>query len=151
MPFIDAQAPEAPPANTTGINLALRSVGKGKNTRWKARMSISNSAQEEMFGSNVGGESFNVQIGQGVDEGFLRIVMCDDGEFEAKSLVKDSITLTIAAWDVLPKGVRPAAECKIKSKPSNVEAIIELPSWCKPNGHGGKNDSTYGMKKAGGK
>jgi len=145
MPFIDAQAPEAPPANTTGINIALRSSGKGDNVRWKVRMTINQEAQQKLFEGNVMGEMFNIQVGQGVDEGFLRLVMCSGGEFEAKSLVKDSISLTIAAWDLLPKGIRPAAECFIEAQPSNVEAIIKLPNWCKPNGHGGKNDSTYGL------
>lgn len=111
------------------------------------RLTFRADMQERLFGGPIEGKKFHVQVGRGADEGSLRIVMTEDGEFEAGSGIKGSSSIHMAGWDLLPKDKRPAASCKVKSAPSNVEAIITLPPYCRPSGVGGKMAAEFSLKK----
>lgn len=145
MVFTDAALPKKGSGSGTGLSLAVR-VTKGRGVL--ARLTLTETVQNTLFGGAVAGLHFHAQVGRGSDEGRLRLVQADDGEFVAKASVRGSVTITMAAWDLLPKDRRPAGACKVHSRPSNFEAILDLPTWSKPSGAGGRMEVDFGLKKS---
>lgn len=144
MPFTDIAPPKAAKtASGTGISMGLRF---SKSRGGVARITINTAMQEFIFGGPIHGQRFHAQAGRGADEGLLRLVKTDDGQIEAKAGVKGSASLSMATWDLLPKDARPSASCAVKSRPSNVEVILSLPTWCRPSGVDGKISAQHRLK-----
>lgn len=145
MAFTDiAPPPEPKGSGSTGISLGLR-VTKSRGVL--ARLTISEEQQNLLFGGPVNGKRFHMMIGRGQDEGIMKLCLTSDGDIEAKTSAKGAVFLTMKGWDLLPKDGRPAAQCTVKSHPSNVELYLCLPSWCRPNGVGGKMEAEFGISK----
>lgn len=145
MAFTDIAAPRAAKtASGTGISFGLRFT-KGRGG--VARLTFNEEVQKIVFGGPVGGKRFHAQAGRGSDEGRLRLVVTPDGEIEAKPGIKGSVSLSMATWDLLPRDARPAGSCKVHSRPSNVEVILELPAWSRPSGVGGWMEAEHGLKR----
>ena len=145
MPFTDIAPPPIPAGSSgTGISMSMSEI---KKRGTKVRLTITEEMQIKMFGGPIHGKKFVAQVGRGPDEGLLRLVVVDDGDLVAKAGVKGSASIPMSGWDLLPKDKRPASSCELKSSPSNVEAILELPSWCKPSGVGGKIAAEHALKR----
>lgn len=144
MPFTDVAPPPEKPKPGTGISFGLR-IDKRK--RGTVRITFTEERQEYLFGGPIAGKRFSAQAGRGADEGKLRVVVDGDGALEAKAGIKGSASLTMSAWDLLPKDKRPAAPCEIDAVPKAGEVILSLPPFCRPNGVGGKIESEFGIRK----
>lgn len=135
MPFTDIAPPAPAKAPGSGFSLGLQ---ESKARGQIARLTIRGDMQERFFGKSVAGLKFSAQVGRGADEGRLRLVLDEQGDLEAKASVKGSVFIAMKAWDLLPKGKRPAGACEVQRAPSNHEVILVLPGWCKPSGVDGK-------------
>jgi hypothetical protein len=143
MPFTDAPPPPGKPKIGTGISMSLQSL---KGGRMKARITFSAEIQKTIFGGPIAGSKFQVRVGRGSDEGKLLVVRTEDGDFTASDGVKGSSSLTVGAWDLLPKSKRPAASVEVASRPSNFEVVLKLPEWCRPSGATGRMAEEHGLK-----
>lgn len=142
MPFFDVKAPEAKAKIGTGFGFGL-SVTK---SQVKARLTIRADKQEQFFGGPLAGKMFSVQAGRGADEGLLRIVLDEQGDIEAKRMMHGTVSLSLRAWDLLPKDKRPAAQCDVKAAPSNFELILKLPPWARPSSSQGNLAKEFALK-----
>lgn len=142
MPFTDV-APPTIKKPGTGISLSLRKTARAGVT---ARLTFTEQKQRDLFGDAIHGRAAHIQVGRGVDEGRLRLVFTEDGEFTFSSGVQGSASIVMAAWDLLPKDKRPAEACTVHSRPSNYEVILTLPKFCRPSGLGGKLEQEHGLK-----
>jgi hypothetical protein len=145
MPFTDARPVESKTPNGTGISMSLSEPKRGRQV---VRLTFSSAVQVALFGGPIRDLRFDIGIGRGADEGKLRLVLVDDGEFVAGGGVAGSASIRITAWDLLPKSKMPSAAISIDHRPSNVEVILKLPSWAKPNGAGGRMEQEFGIKRA---
>ncbi len=142
MPFSDAPPPAAPAATGSGISFGL-SVGKRRSS---CRLTIRKAAQEKIFGADLTGKRAHVKVGRGADEGRLLIQIARDGEFEFRPSMHGSVMLTLGTWDLLPKDKRPAAECSLHSV-NGSSVVLQLPSWTKPSGVGGRIAAEHSLKR----
>lgn len=143
MPFTDIAPPEST-SNKTGISMSLSERGKAQIVR----ISFVKEAQAELFGGPVAGKRFFAKVGRGAHEGQLLLTQHDDGDLEAKGSMHGSANIKMKAWDLLPKGKRPAVQIELM-EPAMGGFLFKLPAWAKPSGVGGKMESEFGLKKVG--
>ena len=144
MPFTDLAPPNSGVQVGSGVSFGLSVSKSGKAT---CRLTMRAAAQEKLFGKSVIGAKCMLQVGRGADEGLLRLVLCDDGDFLFARSMRGSASVKIKAWDLLPKDKRPAQQIEVKTMPSNIEVIFRLPKWCRPSGVGGKMEAEFGLKR----
>lgn len=103
MGFTPASPVEAKPTGT-GFSIALQYTGRSK----KVRITITEGAQLEHFGSKLANKKLDVLIGRDGDRGRIRLALAEEGMFEAKLSAKGSVFVTVNRWNLLPEDKRPA-------------------------------------------
>ena len=144
MPFTDIAPPPAPSPPGTGFSFGVTITKRGVS---KARLIIRRDKQDQHWCGSIVGRRFFARAGRGSDEGRLLLVQADDGDLEAKSAFRGSASIVMAAWDLLPKDKRPAGSCRYVSSPSNKEVVLELPSFARPSGVGGRIAAEHAIKR----
>lgn len=148
MPFTDAPVLPKPSGPGTGISMSMREM---KGGRFKVRLTFTAAMQQQLWGGSIAGKRFSIRIGRGSDEGKLQVVPSKEGEFVASDGVKGSASFSVGAWDLLPKGQRPAAAVTVGSMGNHGIVELTLPAWCRPSGTGGKMEAEFGLKRTAGK
>lgn len=134
MSFVPINPPEKG-VTGTGISISLTVPAKSPA---KVRLTISAQMQQKLFGASVEGKFFDVLVGTDAQEGQMLLRRNDNGLFQARSGIKDGVTIWLERWDLLPRAPRKGAVDVYSDK--NDELILKLPSWCKTKGKGGKLD-----------
>ncbi len=136
MAFVEATPATAKSKPQPGpqITANLRQTAGGM----RVRVYLNALAQEECFGASVSGQQLSVKIGTGDDEGRLLVALDPDGKFHARPFLRmGAVVIAIDGWANLPSEARPKASCRLAER-VNKGAILELPSWAKAGGSGGK-------------
>ena len=137
-------APSVAPPKTAGDGISF-SLLISKRSK-AARFYINAAAQERYFGGEIVGKKAVCLVGRGSDEGRVRIMLSDDGDFQFTASMKGTAVLKVGHWDLLPDDKRPSAQCKVISH-TNVQLDLELPTWACPSKIGGKMAEKFALKR----
>jgi hypothetical protein len=106
------------------------SVQVRKNGKVYVRISMSSAGQRACFGKSIRDAKMNIAVGVHPDNNKLQITLAVNGDFIAKASVKDSVFVTLSAWEGVPITSQKSAACRILRK--NIEGgivIIQMPEW----------------------
>lgn len=131
----------------TGISASLRFTKSGG----KVRIAFTITAQRNLFGGSIAGQRFACAVGRGSDEGRIKVAAAPEGDFEAKPFLGNGgVTLTLGAWDLLPREDRPRHECKIAKVDAPAERetsiVLQLPDWASPSKPGGRMEAEHRLE-----
>jgi hypothetical protein len=93
----------------TGFSIALQYTARKKSVR----ITITEAAQLEHFKTSLADKKLDVMIGRDADRGRIKLVLAEEGLFEAKKSARGSVFITVQRWNLLPEDKRPAQPMQV--------------------------------------
>lgn len=129
--FQDILPPSAGAAasNGTGVKASVAKRGEGAT---RLNLNIDMAVFEAVGVKAPEKAKFRVQIGDGENAGFVRVIPEKDGPFSVRKFPRGTgYSLKLGVHDWLPKESVPPKWCGWKAVSSNSIIQIELPSWAR--------------------